>query len=395
MKRYVWAVILTMGGLAVGAGSALAQDDIAAGGVRLAAPDTTESDLARVAEYEANRERTISELLRQWAPAKGASQLGVALRTADDGKLLEVARAGSFKEVERILLGDIIPNTLGATDQDYVFTPVTPCRIFDTRNIGGGTPILAGGNQEFYVYGPAGDIGPQGGEPAGCPQPAGKGEPRAVHLNLTVVPIGVQGNARIYPSNEATPNASVINFKLGTNTANALTVKTFVSIGPREVEVFVSADAHVLADVMGYYYDAVTPGFMASTSAAQAVPDGVETTILFNVENHDIGGVYNPATGIFTVPVTGRYNVSCHFVYQMPAGTIRYNIYLKRNAGDLAVTFGNNLANNDFAPRMLSGTWQLTAGDTVRCNAFLQTPGAGGSVVVSGPTNFFSAAHVP
>jgi hypothetical protein len=263
MTRFRWGVFLAMAGL-LGASTVVAQDSgMAGGGAGLAAQDVAQSDEAgRLAEIQANREGTISELTGRWAPVDGASQLEAALRAASARELLLVSQAKSFGEVNRILLGQhagesfegFNPNKLGDTNEDYLYTPVTPCRIFDTRNAGGGGAIPAGGTRDFYVYGTT-DISGQGGNPSGCSAP--KGEPRAVHLNVTVVPVGAQGNIRVYPANVATPTASAVNFKLGTNIANALSVGTYYALGPKEIEVFAGAGAaHVLADVLGYYYNA-------------------------------------------------------------------------------------------------------------------------------------------
>jgi hypothetical protein len=93
-----------------------------------------------------------------------------------------------------------------------------------------------------FVYGTGLDT-IQGGDPAGCPAP--QGEPRGVHLNLTVVPVGTQGNVRVYPANVATPGASAVNFKLGTNIANALTVQTFYDLASEEIQVFVGGAARL------------------------------------------------------------------------------------------------------------------------------------------------------
>lgn len=75
---------------------------------------------------------------------------------------------------------------LGDLDKDYVFTPVTPCRIIDTR-AGGGGLFLPGQAREYYIYGPGGNIASQGGNRIGCPSP--RGEPRGVHVNITAVPL--------------------------------------------------------------------------------------------------------------------------------------------------------------------------------------------------------------
>lgn len=45
--------------------------------------------------------------------------------------------------------------------------------------------------------------------------------------------------------------------------------------------------------------------------SAQNITLGSTTTLLFNDETHDAGGVYNTGTGVFTVGHTGYYNISC------------------------------------------------------------------------------------
>jgi hypothetical protein len=401
MTRCRWGVLLAMAGLLLGAGSAVAQEDtIAAGGVGRAAVDAGQSEEARrLAEIQANRDKTISELMGMWAPHEGAYQLEVALRAASPTQLLQVSQAGSFAEVEKVLLGEnartslAFPNALGDTTQDYVFTPVTPCRIFDTRNAGGA--LAADTARDFYVYGTT-DISSQGGNPAGCPAP--KGEPRAVHINLTVVPVGDQGNVRVYPQNATTPNASVVNFKLGTNIANALTVGTYYAIGPKEIQVYAAvASAHVIADIMGYYYNVgagTGVGFMARRTSSQVIPSGTKTTVIFNTADYDLGADYSTSTGVFTAPATGRYNLNCHLLFgAVPAGVTRLNIYLQRNGADFAATWGDNPANNAYVPRMISGTWSFTAGDTVTCNAYVS--GASVSVFQDSGYSYFSAIQVP
>jgi hypothetical protein len=146
------------------------------------------------------------------------------------------------------LLAGPVTSTLAA-DSSLVYSPVAPCRIFDTRNTGG--PIAAGTSEDFYVYGDATTMFGQGGNPAGCPAP--QGEPIAVHLNITVVPFG-DGHIRVYPKGTALPNASTVNYKSGVNVANAVTVKTTFDPADLDLSVYSSNNAHVLADVQGYYY---------------------------------------------------------------------------------------------------------------------------------------------
>ena len=259
MRRFRWTALVAIVGLLVGSALAGAQEHVVTG-EDLAMAAAAQAEQARLAEIRANRDKVISELMGTWAPHEGAYQLEVALRAATPEQLLQVSNAQSFAEVNKVLLGEAagssfaLPNDLGDTTQDYVFTPVTPCRIFDTRPTGAGGAFAAGETREYFVYGTTA-ISNQGGNPAGCASP--KGEPRAVHLQVSVVPVGSPGNVRVYPANVTTPNTSVISFVSGLNFSNALTVGTYYNLSDYEIEVYVgNASAHVIADVMGYYYPA-------------------------------------------------------------------------------------------------------------------------------------------
>ncbi len=209
-----------------------------------------------VTDVQASREELISSLLGMWAPEPGQSteQLAIALRMATTAQLTRAREARSLDEVSSIL-GGARTNALGSTTGDYVYTAVAPCRIFDTRNAGGGGVLAAGATRDFYVYGTT-DISNQGGNATGCASP--RGEPRAVHINLTAAPVTGPGNLRVYPQNLATPpGVSSVNFQ-SSNIANALIVQTYYNpLGPKEIRVMASnGSANVIADVLGYFYDA-------------------------------------------------------------------------------------------------------------------------------------------
>ena len=89
----------------------------------------------------------------------------------------------------------IEPFLPSAESDELVYTPVTPCRIVDTRRSGG--RIGANTQRNFHVYGSASTIRAQGGNSAGCPAPLSN--PLAAHINMIAVnPIG-QGNLRAFP----------------------------------------------------------------------------------------------------------------------------------------------------------------------------------------------------
>ena len=97
------------------------------------------------------RYSTIAGIVAIWETEMGAAQgweaeFTTALNNASDAQLLNIQNATSYDAVRAILLGRSVPvipegvigtETLGSLTQDLVYTPVFPCRIFDTRNTPG------------------------------------------------------------------------------------------------------------------------------------------------------------------------------------------------------------------------------------------------------------------
>jgi hypothetical protein len=93
----------------------------------------------------------------------------------------------------------------------------------------------------------------QGGNPAGCPAP--RSEPKGVIINIVAVPVAGQGNFGAFPANIAPPFAAVVNYRAGVqNIGNGLSVETYESGGPREIE-FINrfGYSHLVVDIYGYY----------------------------------------------------------------------------------------------------------------------------------------------
>ena len=138
--------------------------------------------------------------------------------------------------------------TVHYTDEDSLsYTPVKPCRIVDTRKAGGA--ISADGIRSYNVRGA---VASQGGNSAGCPAP--KGEPLAVHVNVTSVPLS-NGWIAAYPYGSTAPTASLVNYRSDAqNVANSGTVKT-CSYCTKDLNVKSGGGAtQVIIDVLGYYY---------------------------------------------------------------------------------------------------------------------------------------------
>ena len=222
----------------------------------------------QIAAIAANPDAFIAGLVSKWEPvATGlgypteawAQEFEAALKKAVPEDLLAIEAATSYDAVRAILQGrfnlpvavpgGISPLALGDISQDLTFTPVPPCRIWDTRNIGGIVPN--GTYKNYVVYGNAATMEAQGGNPAGCAAP--KGEPVAVAINVTATQ-GSAGHLRVYPYGSPFPNASFVNF-FGGNIANAGIMGTCY-LCSYDITVWNSGNTHHLADVTGYFYPA-------------------------------------------------------------------------------------------------------------------------------------------
>ena len=267
MKQNRFSVILiamAMGMLLVQGAWATEADPTV--GPEFAVPETQTEFDELLAYIEADRAAAVDDLMNNLANDEGtAEQLRATLESLSTFTLAEVVqKAATLEDVTTILTGKTPEELaqeifkLGDPDKDFAYTPVTPCRIVDTRNAGGA--FAPNESREYYGYGPGTTMLGQGGNPAGCASP--NLEPRAVHINVAVVPLSNQGHFRAYPANIGPPNASIINYKAGVqNIANGVTVKTYYQIGPREIEFLNKVGtAHLIVDVMGYYHDAYPAG---------------------------------------------------------------------------------------------------------------------------------------
>jgi glucose/arabinose dehydrogenase/PKD repeat protein len=112
------------------------------------------------------------------------------------------------------------------------FRPLTPRRVFDSRN---GSKPAAGRTLAVPVVG-------RGGVP--------DDGVTAVVVNITVVEAVDAGFVTVWPSGSAPPTSSNLNVGAGDTTANLVTV----SPGPDgALSILPTSSAHVLVDVVGYY----------------------------------------------------------------------------------------------------------------------------------------------
>ena len=170
--------------------------------------------------------------------------------------------------------------SLGDSNNDLVFTPITPCRFIDTRNVGG--PITS-----VRVFDTASSGAAYGGS-AGCAL-SGVGEP-AIALNLTVTGMTGQGYLIARPQGSSN-TASFINWDAGAvQLANAgIIATTLAGNGHYEFEITGNKGTpQVIVDYFGYFSAPV--GTITGNGGAGDGVAGI-TSGAFN------SGVYGKNTG--------------------------------------------------------------------------------------------------
>jgi hypothetical protein len=145
---------------------------------------------------------------------------------------------------------ETLAKALGSAAFDLVYTPVTPCRILDTRVAGG--PLGGGFSRDFNaMVGSGGNFGSQGGSATDCGMVAA-GQ-AAVVINLTVVTPTGGGFATAYPFGTTRPLASSVNYTAGAIVNNTVVVKVPTPLTTKDFTIYSFATADFVADIVGYY----------------------------------------------------------------------------------------------------------------------------------------------
>ncbi len=141
---------------------------------------------------------------------------------------------------------------IGSLDQDLMFIPITPCRIFDTRLSQGGTgAIPAGGTKDFIVSGTT-SYATQGGANTNCGVVDGTNVAAAA-INMTVVSYGGGGYITAFPLGTTKPLAATVNFGANDVRGNMAIVKVSQTGGLEDLSIYASQQVDVIGDIVGYY----------------------------------------------------------------------------------------------------------------------------------------------
>jgi hypothetical protein len=203
---------------------------------------------------------------------------------------------------------------IGSPSSDLVYTPVTPCRILDTRLAGGGTglPIPAGGTSAYFTGGIS-SFAFAGGSATDCGLFTPGLNIAAVAINFVVVSPSAAGYITVYPSGSTRPTASTLNYAAGEVVANSAIVKVSQA-SFTAMSIFSLATTHVVADVTGYYSKPVVTALECQSTPffGVSVPGGSNgsATAMPCPASYTSTGIYC-AAGNADLVVTGFGETTC------------------------------------------------------------------------------------
>jgi len=216
---------------------------------------------------ESMRAELTEDILREWSPeaaktyrvssAEWASRMGPTLANADIANLERAASAADLQSMNLALLGNAralanpAPGAsaakIGTAGSDLVYTPLTPCRIVDTRIAGG--PIGTNGSRSFVAF-TATNFMSQGGDGTNCNLPANVS---AVSVKITSSNSIADGYFTVYPSNESKPLASSLNYLANVDLSNESHFRLCRPGCTSQFTVYSLMQSDVVIDVNGYF----------------------------------------------------------------------------------------------------------------------------------------------
>ena len=187
------------------------------------------------------------------APDAWAQSVRPALAQTDIANLERAASAPNFDAMSLSLMGSTrSPSSsakLGTAGSDLVYTPITPCRIVDTRVAGG--PLATNNTRSFIAYTQT-DFTAQGGDATNCGIPLNAS---AVTVKIVAVNPIHHGYMTAFPTNEARPLASSLNYIAGVDTSNESHFRLCRPSCPTHFSIYSVFQSHLVIDVNGYFME--------------------------------------------------------------------------------------------------------------------------------------------
>lgn len=235
-----------------------------------------------------NRNTVVERIVGEWGEVMAKSgaglspeQLRVLLMGLRADHLLAANLAGDLDGLRNVLANALTSTAdvkasllhakaLGDPAADLVYTPVVPCRIIDTRVVGG--PFAAGGQtRNYHAFLTSGTFATQGGAASNCAIPA---NPAAAALNITT--LGGGGFLTAWRFNTSMPQASTL--IPAATVANGAIVPLCQPNCAAEFSVF-TFGANLVIDIVGYFKAPGAPiGTVSSVATGTGLTGGPITT---------------------------------------------------------------------------------------------------------------------
>ena len=259
---------------------------------------------------------------------------------------------------------------LGTLNTDLVYTPITPCRLIDTRSAVAGQ-MVAGSVRTFNGW-TATNFASQGGDgSSNCNIPATT-DTAAIVVNFTIVTPTAGGYITAFPSNVTQPVAASLNFNAGDVKGNNAILKLSQASNTNQLSIYTTSTTHLVADVVGYYakptaafnvaintdlvYNPVTPCRIMDTRNAGAAAGML-----------DAGSTRSFLGWNGSYTVQGGDNTACGLPFSTNNAAIVLNFtVVSPNASGYITAFPANAA------RPLAATLNFGAGEVKGNNAFLK-----------------------
>jgi hypothetical protein len=331
-----------------------------------------------------NRCASIAAFARKQELARsGRSRRGLAVGRSPPGAACRTTRTTQKEEIVRLRQNLVWSLLLAVTvaapawgqvlSRNLLYTSLEPCRILDTRSGGG---ILVPGNATARGVNVVGltDYSAQGGFAGDCHIPgfnSNRPQVSAIVVNFVAVGATGAGDLKAWPTDQAQPATSIINYAnqsslAGLNIANAIVLPVRQDMQGNDITIKSEVSAtHVIADVVGYFFTQtdgfgdlflgngsgrvnVSGGGINNTgvgdSALVANMGGSENTAVgMNALAGNTGGTTNTAVGegALSANTNGSLNTAVGVSTLLAETTGSFNIALGESSG-AALTAGSN-----------------------------------------------------
>lgn len=143
----------------------------------------------------------------------------------------------------------------------------------------------------------------------------------------------------------------------------------------------------------------VNPSFFAfRATTGQSIPDITQTTVLFNSESWDLNSNYDPATGIHTPTVAGKYNYRAQIAWPNNVTATSYFVSISKNGTDVAYASKGVFVASQYQYDQIFATVDMNGTtDNVKVTVYQSTGSAKTLREASGGINltWFSGERIP